>query len=114
MRFYQAPSIRPIRIDVITESRKSESISVSFWNRVEYQEWQHQADLTPSNQTLISTNSAEVVLLYAQVLQGELPVLNANVTAIITLPGNSQHGPNTINVQLSDTGSGGMLRNKSG
>jgi hypothetical protein len=121
---------------VITESRKVESISVKSWNHVVKQEPQihiSNSHTTIETSTLASLSSssgpgtsseattpttttttsspvfqeAEVVLLYTQVLQGELPVLNANVTATITLPGNPQHGPNTISVRLFDTGSGG-------
>ena len=88
-------------MDVVTEARKPESISVKFWNKV----------LPPSDESPLSPAAAEVVLLYAQVLQGDLPVLNANVTAIVTLPGQPQHGPRSISVRLSDTGSGGNHNN---
>jgi len=107
-------------VDVITEARKSESISVSFWNTVVKQEPPRQQPSVgePSNNAAGSESEssvqqhqsqlgAQVVLLYAQVLQGELPVLNANVTAVITVPGSPQLTPNTITVRLFDSGSGG-------
>ncbi|XP_021963561.1 calcium-activated chloride channel regulator 1 [Folsomia candida] len=104
VKFYQNQFPRQISVDVITESRKTESISVKFWNKVIKQEMQQAVDTNVAVSS--ASTSAEVVLLYTQVQQGELPVLNANVTAIITLPGTTQqHGPNTISVRLLDTGS---------
>ncbi len=108
-------------MDVTTESRKSESVSIRFWNQVVKQSMRQDISATLSSSSTGSAtelpngvpdsteaNNAEVVLLYAQVLHGDIPVLNANVTATITLPGSPRHGPNTISVRLLDTGSGGM------
>lgn len=116
---YHNSSPRPVSVDVTTESRKPESVSMKFWNQVVKQSM-HQDDASstvpsgsatelPYNMPDSSSEgeAAEVVLLYAQVLQGEIPVLNANVTATITLPGSPRHGPNTVSVRLLDTGSGG-------
>lgn len=95
VRYYHNQQQRPISIDVVTEARKSESITVRFWNNVLRQS-------EPAD--------TEVALLYAQVLQGELPVLNANVSAVIRLPG-GQHlqgydSDLIVRVPLLDTGSG--------
>jgi len=91
VKYYHNQAPRPISIDVVTETRKSEAISVRFWNLV-----------GKSDQT-----NTEVALLYAQVMQGELPVLNANVSATITLPsGSNQHERRMVRVRLLDTGSG--------
>lgn len=93
VKYYHNQQARPISIDVVTEARKSEAITVSFWNNV-------------LRKTTDVDSGTEVVLLYAQVLQGELPVLNANVTVILRLPNSHQHGQQLIRVPLLDTGSG--------
>ncbi|CAL8087785.1 unnamed protein product [Orchesella dallaii] len=91
VKYYHNQAPRPVSIDVVTETRKSEAISVRFWNLVGKTEHKN----------------TEVVLLYAQVIQGELPVLNANVSATISLPSaNNQHERRVIRVRLLDTGSG--------
>lgn len=117
----RAGSPRPASVDVTTESRKAESVSMKFWNQVVKQPMR-QDDPALSSTTMSATElpynlqqqnesgetvEAEVVLLYAQVLQGDIPVLNANVTATITLPRSPRHGPSTVSVKLLDTGSGG-------
>lgn len=96
VRYYHNQQARPISVDVVTEARKPEAITVKFWNNV----------LRRTNDQ--EDSGTEVVLLYAQVLQGELPVLNANVTAVMRLPGGHHHqyGQQLIRVPLLDTGSG--------
>ncbi|CAL8101953.1 unnamed protein product [Orchesella dallaii] len=116
VKFFHNQSPRPVSVDVITESRKPESVSMKFWNQVVKQSMRQEeqsplaAAIPATELPFVSQDSeegdAEVVLLYAQVLQGDIPVLNANVTATITLPGVPRHGSNSISVKLLDTGSG--------
>lgn len=114
VKFYHNQTPRPAFVDVTTESRKPESVAMKFWNEVVKQPMRQDDQSTSSSGSVTElpyqisdiSEEAEIVLLYAQVLQGEIPVLNANVTATITLPGSPRHGSNTITVRLLDTGSG--------
>lgn len=96
VKFYHNQQPRPISVDVVTEARKSEAINIRFWS-----------DVLRKTTELGGT---EVVQLYAQVLQGELPVLNANVTATVRIPNGGHHSHSSmmsfIRVPLLDTGSG--------
>ena len=52
-------------------------------------------------------NSQKPLAIYAQVIKGPSPVLNADVTVTITVTKPDGNG-NTFNLRLVDDGSGGM------
>ena len=54
-------------------------------------------------------NSQKPLAIYAQVIKGPSPVLNADVTVTITVTKPDGNG-NTFNLRLVDDGSGGMYR----
>ena len=53
-------------------------------------------------------NSQKPLAIYAQVIKGPSPVLNADVTVTITVTKPDGNG-NTFNLRLVDDGSGGMF-----